>query len=211
MTKTGWLEHAKSNLLPLSEDKNNFFKAKKEWIYVGLFDNEEADFDCQLCGHKEIRYEYTIINKMNQNKMIVGSSCITKFIEHMAETHEHLYDTLGDTVTVQRVEQDKVDYWEKILFEALDSRFFRTEFQQSITKQIIKDGKLTINQAKCLRSFYDTLNQNEKTAFRKIVSIKLRKDNHKDQYKDLTALEKRFVLKLLNTQQKKRMRELYES
>ncbi len=210
MTKTGWLEHAKSNLLPLSEDKNNFFKAKKEWIYVGLFDNEEADFDCQLCGHKEIRYEYTIINKMNQNKMIVGSSCITKFIEHMAETHEHLYDTLGDTVTVQRVEQDKVDYWEKILFEALDSRFFRTEFQQSITKQIIKDGKLTINQAKCLRSFYDTLNQNEKTAFRKIVSIKLRKDNHKDQYKDLTALEKRFILKLLNTQQKKRMRELYE-
>ncbi|MGM0306857.1 hypothetical protein IGL08_002818, partial [Enterococcus sp. AZ082] len=77
MTKTGWLEHAKSNLLPLSEDKNNFFKAKKEWIYVGLFDNEEADFDCQLCAHKEIRYEYTIINKMNQNKMIVGSSCIT--------------------------------------------------------------------------------------------------------------------------------------
>ncbi|OQO55480.1 hypothetical protein BHG15_13620 [Enterococcus hirae] len=179
-------------------------------MYVGLFDNEEADFDCQLCAHKEIRYEYTIINKMNQNKMIVGSSCITKFIEHMAETHEHLYDTLGDTVTVQRAEQDKVDYWEKILFEALDSRFFRTEFQQSITKQIIKDGKLTINQAKCLRSFYDTLNQNEKTAFRKIVSIRLRKDNHKDQYKDLTALEKRFVLKLLNTQQKKRMRELYE-
>ncbi|RXA83814.1 hypothetical protein [Enterococcus hirae] len=210
MTKTGWLEHAKSNLLPLSEDKNNFFKAKKEWIYVGLFDNEEADFDCQLCAHKEIRYEYTIINKMHQNKMIVVSSCITKFIEHMAETHEHLYDTLGDTVTVQRAEQDKVDYWEKILFEALDSRFFRTEFQQSITKQIIKDGKLTINQAKCLRSFYDTLNQNEKTAFRKIVSIRLRKDNHKDQYKDLTALEKRFVLKLLNTQQKKRMRELYE-
>ena len=128
----------------------------------------------------------------------------------MAETHEHLYDTLGDTVTVQRVEQDKVDYWEKILFEALNSRFFRTEFQQSITKQIIKDGKLTINQAKCLRSFYNTLNQNEKTAIRKIVSIKLRKDNYKDQYKDLTALEKRFILKLLNTQQKKRMRELYE-
>lgn len=210
MAKTGWLERAKSNLLPLSEDKNNFFEAKREWIYVGLFDNEEADFDCQLCGHKEIRYEYTIKNKLNQNKMIVGSSCITKFIEHMAETHEHLYDTLGDTVTVQRVEQEKVDYWETILFEALNSRFFKTEFQQSITKQIIKDGKLTINQAKYLRSFYDTLNQNEKTAFRKIVSIKLRKDNHKDQYKDLTALEKSFILKLLTPQQKKRMRELYE-
>lgn len=210
MAKSGWLENAKSNLLPLSEDKNIFFKAKKEWIYVGLFDNEEADFDCQLCSHKEIRYEYTIKNKLNQNKMIVGSSCITKFIEHMAETYEHLYDTSGDTVTVQRVEQDKVDYWEKILLEALNIRFFRTEFQQSITTQIIKDGKLTINQAKCLRSFYDTLNQNEKTAFRKIVSIKLRKDKHKGQYKDLTALEKSFIFNLLNTQQKKRMRELYE-
>lgn len=29
MTKTGWLEHAKSNLLPLSEDENIFFKEKR--------------------------------------------------------------------------------------------------------------------------------------------------------------------------------------
>ncbi|HGF8083952.1 hypothetical protein [Enterococcus faecium] len=29
MTKIGWLEHAKSNLLPLSEDENIFIKAKK--------------------------------------------------------------------------------------------------------------------------------------------------------------------------------------
>ena len=209
MADTVWLQRAKSNLLPLSEDKNNFFKAKKEWVYVGLFDNEEADFDCQLCGHKEIRYEYTIKNKLNQNEMIVGSSCITKFIDHMAESHEHLYDTSGDTVTVQRVEQDKVDYWEKILFDALNSRFVRTEFQKSITKQIMEDGKLTINQAKCLRSFYNTLNQNEKTAFRNIVSIKLRRDKHKDQYEDLTELEKNFILKLLSSQQKQRMREIY--
>ncbi|EPM8128734.1 hypothetical protein ACTRHE_002575 [Enterococcus faecalis] len=40
MADTVWLQRAKSNLLPLSKDKNNFFKAKKEWVYVGLFDNE---------------------------------------------------------------------------------------------------------------------------------------------------------------------------
>lgn len=143
MSDSIWLQRAKMNLLPLSNNKDNFFQAKKEWVYVGLFDNEEADFDCQLCGHKEIRYEYTIQNGFNQNEMIVGSSCITKFIDHMSETNEFLLDTVGYQVTPQRLEQDKYEYWEKILFEALDTRFSVGSFQQSITSKIKEDGKLT--------------------------------------------------------------------
>lgn len=138
------------------------------------------------------------------NKMRKSPHPIFNFIKKLAFKH------YTSEIKCYYAKKIYFDYWEKILLETLNIRFFRTEFQQSITTQIIKDGKLTINQAKCLRSFYDTLNQNEKTAFRKIVSIKLRKDKHKDQYKDLTALEKSFIFNLLNTQQKKRMRELYE-
>lgn len=210
MSDSIWLQRAKMNLLPLSNNKDNFFQAKKEWVYVGLFDNEEADFDCQLCGHKEIRYEYTIQNGFNQNEMIVGSSCITKFIDHMSETNEFLLDTVGYQVTPQRLEQDKYEYWEKILFEALDTRFSVGSFQQSITSKIKEDGKLTINQAKCLRVFYDSLSQNEQTAFRNIVSIRLRRDIHKEQYEDLYGLNKEFVIMLMSPQQRHRMAEIYD-
>ncbi|HGZ2481966.1 TPA: hypothetical protein ACOITS_002459 [Enterococcus faecalis] len=205
MIDTPWLERAKINLLRLSENKDNFFKAKKEWVYVGIFDNEDADFDCELCGHSEIRYEYTIRNTINGNEMIIGSSCITKFIDHMTDSHEYLYDTFGAEVTVQRVEQDKFDYWEKILFTALEERFMGNDFQRSITSQIEEDGALTINQAKYLRRFYNTLGQNEQTAFRNIVKIKLRKGKQKKQFEELNSLEEEFILKLLSHQQKRRM------
>ena len=180
----------KNNLLPLSIDQSNFFTAKNEWVYIGLFDNEDADVDCQLCGLKEIRYEYTIKNKFNDNKMIVRSSCISKFIDHMSETHESFYDNFGTIVTIQRLEDDKIDYWEQILFNALDHNFINNDFQRSITAQIKEDGKLTINQAKYLRTFYKTLSQNEQTAFRNMISIKLRREKHKDQYEDLGELDK---------------------
>ncbi|MCD4912551.1 hypothetical protein [Enterococcus faecalis] len=62
MIDTPWLERAKINLLRLSENKDNFFKAKKEWVYVGIFDNEDADFDCELCGHSE-RFCCKVLNK----------------------------------------------------------------------------------------------------------------------------------------------------
>ena len=55
MTKIGWLEHAKSNLLRLSEDENIFIKAKKKWIYG---------------GHKEIKYEISLGNYLDrENKL----------------------------------------------------------------------------------------------------------------------------------------------
>ena len=79
------------------------------------------------------------------------------------------------------------------------------DFQRSITSQIEEDGALTINQAKYLRRFYNTLGQNEQTAFRNIVKIKLRKGKQKKQFEELNSLEEAFILKLLSPQQKRRM------
>ena len=77
---------------------------------MGLFDNENADFNCQLCGHKEIRYEYTIQNNINGNEMITGSSCINKFINNMAVNKDYLYDVEGIVVTEKRLKDDKHVY-----------------------------------------------------------------------------------------------------
>lgn len=207
MSDNIWLQNAKDNLLPLSLNKFDFFEAKKEWMYAGLFDNDNANFHCQLCGHPEIRYEYTIRNRFNNNEMIVGSSCIIKFIDHLSLTQEFLSDADGYQVTYDRLKEDKHTYWKKILFNALDDRFNNGDFQKSITFQIKNDGRLTVNQARCLRQFYNSLSQNEQTAFRNIVSIKLRGDIHKEQYKTLYGLDKEFIIMLMNSEQRSRMDE----
>lgn len=199
-----WLQRAEQNLLPLSENRNKFYLAQKEWTYVGLFDNENADFNCQLCGHKEIRYEYTIQNNINGNEMITGSSCINKFINHMAVNKDYLYDVEGIVVTEKRLKDDKHVYWEQILYEALNACFSSNDFQRSIISKIKEEGKLTINQVKCLRRFYDALTENKQTAFRNIISIRLARGNQK-KYKELTDSEKEFILKLLSSEQKVRM------
>lgn len=100
-------------------------------------------------------------------------------------------------------ENDKHDYWVDILFKSLDANFSNNDFQISITDQIETDGKLTINQAKCLRNFYDNLNPDEQSAFKYIVSIKLRKDIQKNQYTFLKGYDKEFIDMLLSPQQRK--------
>lgn len=201
MVTSVWLQNAKENLLPLS-DSNEFMAAKQEWIYVGLTDNEDANFTCELCGHPEIRYEYTIKNKLNQNEMIVGSSCILKFIDQLAETQDNLYDIHDEIVDKVRLEEDKHDYWMIILFRTLEKDFSNNDFQKSITEQIETDGRLTINQAKYLRNFYARLNDNEQSAFRHIVSIKLRREQQKYQYTALKDYDKTFIDILLSSQQR---------
>lgn len=57
-----WIKRVISNLTQQSVEKRNFSKARQEWIYLGLEDNETCDMDCELCDHKEIRYEYRIQN-----------------------------------------------------------------------------------------------------------------------------------------------------
>lgn len=202
MVEKNWLNSAKTNLFSASQEKKNFLVAKNEWYYDGLHDNENAEFDCQLCGHPEIRYEYTIINKLNGNKLIVGSSCINKFIDHVTEENEYLLDKNGKVITKKRLEDDKEKYWKKILFTALDKNFYKNKFQIDITNQIKTDGKLTINQAKWLKNFYNQLNTNEKTAFRNIIKIKLQRKIHKKQYEDLSNSDKEFINLLLSSSQK---------
>ncbi|MBM7690302.1 hypothetical protein [Enterococcus ureilyticus] len=200
-----WLNKASRNLLDKSQEKINFVKAREEWIYIGLEDNEDADFNCELCDHKDIRYEYTIQNKLNGNEMIVGSSCINKFIDHLEANKEKLLDDEGYAVDHSRLETDKKEYWKKILFSKLDELFISSDFQKSITETIKQKGKLTINQAKTMRFFYSKLNKMEQQAFRKCVSIRLVKKAHKEQYELLDRSDKVFIDMLLSSDQRKRL------
>lgn len=199
-----WLERAKKNLLPLSREKKNFFKAKTEWIYIGLEDTETAESTCQLCEQENLRYEYTIKNKYNSNEMIVGSSCIEKFIEELSTTENNLLDAEGLIVSKERLKSDKEKYWEKILFKALDEKFYKKDFEKNITDKIKNRESISIKQAKCLQRLYSNLNENEKSAFRKLVKINLRKKKFKNQYYELKfESDLKFINMLLSSQQRK--------
>lgn len=74
-----WLKNSYKNLLPLSEEKENFKLALKEWFYTGeIIDHETPIETCELCEKDELRYQFEIKNNLN-NKLWVGSKCIEKF------------------------------------------------------------------------------------------------------------------------------------
>jgi hypothetical protein len=75
-----WLTNAPKNLLPLSMEKTKFTQALKEWEYRGdTYDLESPDEVCQLCEYVGIRYQFSIVNKHNENELLIGSECIQKF------------------------------------------------------------------------------------------------------------------------------------
>jgi hypothetical protein len=76
----GWTERVKRNILPVSEEKNDVRKALDEWVYEGfMYDIELPEEICELCDHPHIRYQFEIININNQNTLLIGSECISRF------------------------------------------------------------------------------------------------------------------------------------
>ncbi|MEC1782111.1 hypothetical protein [Schinkia azotoformans] len=75
-----WMERVKKNVFPVSNEKYNIRKALEEWIYEGnMFDVEVAEETCELCDQPNIRYQFEIVNSQNDNSLLIGSECITRF------------------------------------------------------------------------------------------------------------------------------------
>lgn len=201
--RNDWLGRARISLFRRSEEKKNFVKARQEWLYDGLEDNQSCDCCCELCDHEGIRYEYMIVNKLNRNTMIVGSECIKKFTE---DFKTEFYDTEGNLVNEARLTQDRNEYLKEVLHRALDELLVDTDntFYRSIVSKIKKDGKLTPNQLKCLRNFYPSLNEIGQQAFKNIVKVSLKRDREKEQIYALKPYELRFVAQFMTSGQRNR-------
>ncbi|HEU0047108.1 MAG TPA: hypothetical protein VFQ43_05850 [Nitrososphaera sp.] len=90
-------EQVRKTLLAASKEKKDYERALAEWEYRGSFyDNGEGSGICQLCGQRDIRYEFEIINQKTDNLLLVGSECITKF------GCIKVYDEYGNQITGHR-------------------------------------------------------------------------------------------------------------
>ncbi len=88
-----YFERIKETLFKYSNEEKDIDKAMAEWFWHGEVEdngasreareaaNEGVYTSCELCGHPDIRFSFTIHNKENGNELKVGSECITKFIE----------------------------------------------------------------------------------------------------------------------------------
>lgn len=203
-----WIKRVISNLTQQSVEKRNFSKARQEWIYLGLEDNEICDMDCELCDHEEIRYEYRIQNQLNSNEMVVGSSCIEKFLDYLKNNHETMEDTAGSVVNKKRITDDKKLYWIKLTNQYLKEHFYATKFQIDITNKVEHDGKLTVKQARWLRGVYSKLDELGKTAMKNTIKVRLRRHDHQEQYFELNQVDKEFINILLTSAQKKTLNDI---
>ncbi|MCP4605355.1 MAG: hypothetical protein GY847_33350 [Proteobacteria bacterium] len=75
-----WFETSRTNLLPLSQEQDDFQVALKEWEHTGKITDHVAPVQiCQLCEHPKLRYHFEILNRHTRACLQVGSSCIEKF------------------------------------------------------------------------------------------------------------------------------------
>lgn len=86
----GWKRKACFRLAELSKPARSFSQLCVQWFHTNDVDDfGEDEFgdhipiqewpNCELCGHESIRWGYHITNLLNENKLIIGSKCITRF------------------------------------------------------------------------------------------------------------------------------------
>lgn len=198
-----WLERSKENLFRISEEKDSFLKACKEFIYIGLEDNENADYNCELCNQPNIRYEYEIENTINLNRMIVGSECINKFIEHVEEQNVHLYDKDNNVVDKNRLKADKNEFLKNKTAHYLMNSMYDNSFKDNIIKKIVMNNTITIPQLVKLRKIYFSIKEKDLAyAVRKTIKISFRREFYKTQFDELSREDKKFVWLFLSDSQK---------
>jgi len=140
MTKNEW--KLREEIIAMSQ-ADNFEEAKKEWILERVY----RGLGVCLCGHSPIRKLCVLRNTKNNEKAIVGSSCVQKFIgiktEHLFKSYELIVknpEAYLDLLFIEYLfKHDVINEWE---YEFLKSTF-RKKFEWLSEKQ--KNKRLQIN------------------------------------------------------------------
>lgn len=208
-----WFENAKNNLFRKSVEQENFTKALSEFIYIDVTDNQDSNSNCELCNQPNIRYEYLVRNKKNQEELLVGSECIKKFVNELQEHGMELLDKNNSIVTENRIDNDKKNFFKNTTLLLI--RYFWqknwTKFRLSLLNTIENNEPLTMNQAKHLKDVYNFGKKRDsryETAMKNTIKISLKKAEHKYQWKGLNDEDKQFVKMFLSSQQKMSVEEL---
>uniref|UniRef100_A0A6C0EE69 Uncharacterized protein n=1 Tax=viral metagenome TaxID=1070528 RepID=A0A6C0EE69_9ZZZZ len=126
-----------NNLINKSEDKT--IECIKEWKFFKRIINETY---C-ICGH-DILYNYYIKNIINDNKLIVGSTCIKQFMKN----NEELIQSINKIKTIEKYiknhEENKLDVgkYKNEYFKDIYNDINKKGYIEFISKNLMKNKSL---------------------------------------------------------------------
>jgi hypothetical protein len=109
------IERAATTLFENSNNQVDIREAVAEWIATGkVIDNGEdvASDDgppCELCHHENLRWQFEIRNRVNENLLLVGSTCINHFDIPMVSNGTLQYGNDRNAEMRRRVSELKKD------------------------------------------------------------------------------------------------------
>ena len=199
-----WIGRSKETLTEQSENKKNFKLMLNEWFYNGeSYDLEEPCEACELCGYREIRYQFTIQNKLNSNELLVGSECITRFdLSGIGENGEYI----APKQTQKRVQRDR----QRLIKEARLKRVLNCLIclsfkapQLEIGKTIEKFQDRGVFSPKHVLFIFWKLDQNRVSYNSKDFKVSLRRNREKDQIEEMKDWQLQKLKPCLTLAQKK--------
>ncbi|GHV78381.1 hypothetical protein AGMMS49944_01720 [Spirochaetia bacterium] len=191
-----WFENASKNLLENSIEKVDFLKAKIEWYFNEeiIDNNDEYDIDeerpsCELCEHENLRWQFVIKNRFNNNELKVGSTCITKFDIAFIDKNglTHIGEDRDKAIEKNINEKIKMALFNNVL-EALRTlwRKEKTITIREIIEKAAKQWKEKNAFSPKMLSFIITKFENNNIAYSKLdLKVNLRKNIYKEQMEEL--------------------------
>jgi len=187
------------NILPLSISRD-LSEAFKEWFFTeNTEDHEDVIENCQLCNQEQLRYHFEIKNKLTNHTLQVGSSCILKF-------DIAVYDE-ENIILSQKDSRKKLD--EKLKKMRLESCINSLEKLARIENHIVlkraleyysKNKYLTPKFASVV---FWKLKENNIDYTPSFFKVRLKRNQHKEDLKNLKNFQVHNFWNALTTSQKK--------
>ena len=107
------------NQVVCASDSSNWEEAVKEWEVEDCEEDRDRQSSC-ICGKEELRFLYTIRNRVNGNELFpIGSRCIRKFerddMNYTTSLYEALFTLLHALQDRKRIELTKEYFSRKLL------------------------------------------------------------------------------------------------
>lgn len=152
-------------------------EASSEWINVGFID--AGKIICDLCGSSNLKLNFKIKNQINNNEMIIGSSCIEKFPNINSgkismKKHKDRANKINRSNYINDIYPNIVDMlnaWKGYYssFPILLNGYLNSDFI-NLLKDSDKfyndfiDGKIPHKDVKCFQNYINTFNKLRKEA-----------------------------------------------
>lgn len=126
--KNNYYENFVSVILENSESKN-WDEAKTEWDITDVYEDESLSESC-ICGKENLRYVYTITNRINGKSLYpIGSHCITHFenanLNERIETDKQLFKLAHAINAHETIDFSSKYFSKKLLTFLYDNKAFK--------------------------------------------------------------------------------------